>query len=170
MPFWRNYYHLVWATKERAPLIRPELEPHLYSYLQSKAREMGVHIYALNGWTDHLHVIASIPPRLAVADVVKRLKGASSHHLNHREGAGEPFRWQRGYGALTLGHRQLPRARAYVERQKEHHREQTTNAWLERTDAFEDGPPEIEARPAEAPAVRESDPVYDTTALPDIPF
>jgi len=55
------YYHLVWATKKRAPLIRPELEPHLY-YLRRKAREIGVRVYAINGWTDHVHVIAAIPP------------------------------------------------------------------------------------------------------------
>ena len=170
MPFWRMYYHLVWTTKERAALIRPELEPELYGYLRSKAREMGVHVYALNGWTDHVHVIASIPPRLAVADVVKRLKGASSHHLNHREGAEEKFRWQRGYGALTFGQRQLPQAKAYVDRQKEHHREQTTNASLERVDAFDDGPAEDGTRPGEARSVRESDPAYEAAALPEIPF
>ena len=168
MPFWRTYYHLVWATKKRAPLIRPELEPQLYEYLRRKARGMGVRVYAINGWTDHVHVIVSIPPRLAVAAVVKRLKGASSHYLNRREGAEELFRWQRGYGALTLGERQLPRAIAYVAGQKEHHRGETANGWLERVDAFDDGPPEEAGRPEAT--LREPDPGYEAAGLPEIPF
>lgn len=144
MPFWRTYYHLVWATKKRAALIDAEVEPFLYQYLFSKARELEVRVYAANGWTDHVHMVVSIPPRLAVADVVRRLKGASAHYLNHDLEMADHFQWQRGYGVLTLGERQRPVAVEYVERQKEHHGHQTTNGWLERINEFDEGPPEQE--------------------------
>lgn len=142
MPYWRTYYHLVWATKGRAPLIRPELEPILFQYLVNKAREFGVRVYAIDGWSDHLHMVVSIPPKESVASVVKRLKGSSSHYLNESGSSPEPFAWQRGYGVFTLGESQRGHAEAYVRNQKDHHRQQKTNRWLERMDEFDEGPPD----------------------------
>ena len=69
MSFWRTYYHLVWSTKNWEPLINEEVEAVLFSYLESKAAELGVHVHAINGWTDHVHMVASIPPKLALAQV-----------------------------------------------------------------------------------------------------
>ena len=140
MPFWRTYYHLVWATKNRADLVRPELELQLFQYLINKAAELHVTVYAINGWLDHVHLVVTIPPKHSVATVVKRLKGSSSHYLNQTGLSLEAFAWQRGYGVFTLGESQRRRAEAYVRAQKEHHRQQTTNVWLERVEEFDKGP------------------------------
>jgi putative transposase len=140
MAFWRLYYHLVWSTKNREPLIQAEIEKRLYAYIVRKAAELGCYVYVINGWYDHVHLIIAIPPKLAVADVVKRLKGASSHDLNHAAGLDHEFAWQRGYGALSLGERQRPQAEAYVNNQKAHHSQQTSIAWLERDDELDEGP------------------------------
>ena len=140
MPFWRLYYQLVWATKNREPLIQDGLEERLYAYLVHMAAELGVYVYAVNGCEDHVHLIVAIPPSLSVADVIKRLKGASSHEMNLPGGLEGGFAWQRGYGALSLGERQRPDAEAYVRNQKAHHRLQSANAWLERYAEFDEGP------------------------------
>jgi len=100
MSFWRLYYHLVWATKDREPLIRVEMESRLYTYLVRKAAELDVFVYAVNGCPDHVHLIVAIPPKHAVANVVKGLKGASSHYLNQGAGLAYEFAWQRGYGPV----------------------------------------------------------------------
>jgi len=140
MAFWRLYYHLVWATKNREHFIQPAIEDRLYAYTVRKAAELGVYVYAINGWYDHVHLVVAIPPKHAVADVVKHLKGASSHDLNHSVSLDYQFAWQRGYGAFSLGERQRPAAEAYVLNQKQHHQQQTTNAWLERDAEFDEGP------------------------------
>jgi putative transposase len=114
MSFWRLYYHLGWATKDREPMIQAEIEDRLYAYLVRKAAELGVYAYAINGCPDHVHLIVAIPPKHAVADVVKGLKGPSSHYLNQSAGLAYEFAWQRGYGALSLGEGQRPKAVAYV--------------------------------------------------------
>ncbi len=137
MPFWRNYFHLVWATKGRRPLIRPEIEVQLYAYLARKADELGVRTYEINGTEDHIHIVAAIPPKQSVAEVVRRLKGSSSHYVNTILKSEERFAWQRGYGCLTLGESQRERVEAYVRAQKEHHRERTTNTRLETTEEEE---------------------------------
>lgn len=104
MAFWRLYYHLVWATKNREPFIQANIESRLYAYAVNKAAELACYVYCINGWYDHIHLIIAIPPKHAVAEVVKCLKGASSHDLNHGGGRLDyQFAWQRGYGALSLG-------------------------------------------------------------------
>jgi putative transposase len=143
MSFWRLYYHLVWATYKRSALITPEIETHLCAVLRAKARELGVTVYAVNGWVDHVHLLVAIPPKLAVARVVKHLKGASSHQINSLD-LSYHFGWQRGYGVLSVGERRRSIAEAYIAGQKEHHVNGTTNAWLEREAGTDVGPPDPE--------------------------
>ncbi len=168
MPFWRLYYHLVWTTKNREPLIQPDVECRLFPYIVNKAAELDVYVYAINAWHDHVHLVVAIPPKHAVAQVVKMLKGASAYDLNQVAALHEHFAWQRGYGVLSLGERQRPIAEAYVIRQKEHHRQQTTNIWLERSDEYDEGPGATGIDRDVVPAVRETTDTYDITS--DFPF
>jgi putative transposase len=125
------YYHLVWATKGRAPLIAPPLEPELYGYVRGKCSELHAFVHALHGTEDHTHLVCTLPPSLAVADFLHKIKGASSHFANQVLGAGGSF-WQPGYGALTFARRDLPRIVAYVENQKANHRAGRLSAKMER--------------------------------------
>jgi REP element-mobilizing transposase RayT len=170
MPFWRNYYHLVWATKNRQPLIQPDIEARLYDYLVRKAAELDVFVYVINGWTDHTHIVGAIPPKQAVADVVKRLKGASSHYLNHTLRHEEWFQWQRGYGVLTIGEQQKEKAVAYVRNQKEHHGQQTTNSWLEKVNEFDEGPPDMAEGTSQPFIIKEVSAIYRPENEDPFPF
>ena len=141
MPFWRSYAHLIWATKNRNEFISSRLEPRLYAQMVKRASDLGCYVLAINGMPDHVHLITTIPPTISAADVVKTLKGSSSHFVNHIIKPVEfHFAWQRGYGFLSLGQSQLPDAIAYVQRQKEHHRDDTWHPWLERYSDLDDGP------------------------------
>ncbi len=94
MAFHRLYYHLVWATKNHEHFIQPKIEDQLYAYTVRKALELGVYVYAVNGWYEHHHhLVVAIPPKHAVADIVKRLKGASSYYLNHNIKLAYQFGW-----------------------------------------------------------------------------
>ena len=124
MSFWRTYYHLVWATHNRQPLIDAEVERRLFPYLEKKAAEFQASIYAVNGTEDHIHLVITIPPRYAVAEVVKSLRGASSHFLNH-SGLPIEFGWQRGYGAFSVEPADLDSLLTYIDGQEAHHRTQT---------------------------------------------
>jgi putative transposase len=150
MTFWRLYYHLIWATHRREPLLRPEMEKRLFAYMVAKAAELEVFTYAINGWFDHVHLVVAIPPKIAVAEVVKLVKGASAYDVNHTYNLDYEFGWQRGYGALSIGESQRPIAEAYVRNQKQHHAQQTTNTWLEKITVPDDGPtdPGLQSDPA----------------------
>ena len=161
MSFWRHYYHIVWATKARKPLITAQVEPRLYGYLVSRTGELDAHVYAINGVADHVHVVASIPPKHAVSDFVKALKGASAHFVNHVIRPDEQFAWQRGFGSFTLGESKLVFAMRYVDEQKTRHVNQDLNAWLEKMADFDEGPDRADSR---APnLLREDSAIYNTS-------
>jgi REP element-mobilizing transposase RayT len=155
MALWRLYYHLVWATTERRPLITPDLEPDLYGYIIGKADALGCITHAIGGVEDHIHLIASIPPSLAISEFVQKIKGSSTHHLN-QEKTRPKFGWQRGYGVFSLGSKQLADAIAYVENQKAHHQQRTTIAALEQHQPEDDGPMSQARRGINSPAQNQS--------------
>ncbi|GAB4539155.1 MAG: IS200/IS605-like element ISDra9 family transposase [Pleurocapsa sp.] len=140
MALWRLYYHLVWATKNRQPFIHRDREVRLYPYIISKADSLNCIIHAINGTENHLHVIASIPPQIAIAEFMKRIKGSSSHYLNQNFPHHPKLAWQEGYGVFSLGGKQLNTAIAYVQNQKIHHRQNTTISMLEKIDHNDDAP------------------------------
>ena len=169
MPFWRSYAHLVWATTERKPFITATIERQLYAQIVKKAAALECYIYAANGMSDHIHLVLTIPPKHSVSYVVKELKGASAHFVNHILCPPEyHFAWQRGYGYLTLGQTQLERAVTYVEGQKAHHASDTTNNWLERYSELDEGPEEGVRLAEEGGVLREERVVY--YALGEPPF
>jgi putative transposase len=136
--FWRLYYHLVWATKNREHLITPQIEERLFAYLVRKADEFEVRVYAINGWYDHVHMLVAIPPKHAIAWIVKNLKGSSSRYFAAHEQL--TLDWQRGYGVLSLGERQRPFVEEYIRNQKQHHAAQTIYTRLEYVAPFDEGP------------------------------
>jgi putative transposase len=125
MTYWRLHYHIIWATFERQPILFSEREKVFYGVLHNKAQELGIKIHAIGNMDDHAHIALSIPPKLAVAECVRQFKGASAYAINHMPGSDKQFKWQEGYGALTIGERSLPTVIAYVNNQKQHHFEQS---------------------------------------------
>jgi putative transposase len=88
--------------------------------------------HAIGLVADHVHVALTIPPTVAVADALSRLKGASSHLVGQRLPQAIGFAWQAEYGALSLTERALPTVIAYVQNQKQHHAANTLIHGLER--------------------------------------
>ncbi len=132
MPFCHLYYHFVWATYDRLPLITPERQASLYSFIRLKTKELGGSIHAVGGIADHVHVIAEVPASCAIADYIKHLKGSSSRYLNVTHPSSDAkFKWQQEYAAFSISKRNLPIAIAYVESQPQHHADHTTIALLE---------------------------------------
>lgn len=131
MPYTQLFYHLVWATKNREPLLTPSVEPIILGFLRSKAIGLGGVLFMLNGVADHIHMIVAIPPSIAVAKFVGQVKAVASTRFN-KSGLGPDFFWQEEYGAFTFDGKRLPNFIQYVERQKEHHANGTVIPILER--------------------------------------
>ncbi len=130
--FHQLVYHFTWSTKNRDPLITPEVEARLYPYIRYKCKSLGYRLHAIGGTEDHLHILVSLTPSQRVADVAWRLKGASSHYINKESGLDAVLYWQDGYGVVTLRQSEIPKVARYIHNQKKHHRENVLTDPLER--------------------------------------
>lgn len=126
------YYHFIWATRERQPLITSAMEPQLFRYIRHKCESLRVFVHAVNGMPDHLHIACTLPTTLAIADFLETIKGSSSHLINHLSDADLELYWQGGYGALTFAKHDLPQVVRYIDNQRHHHREGSLSPQMER--------------------------------------
>jgi len=113
------YYHVVWAVKKRFRLIEASMKADLEESLRRKCRELDVHMLALGINPEHVHCILSLKPTHYIPEVVKELKGFSSHEINREKD--QFLSWGRGYGVRTVSQRNLSAAIRYVQNQKGHH-------------------------------------------------
>ena len=118
-------YHLVFSTKYRMPVITGELRSALYDYMGGVLRGYGGILLAVGGMPDHVHLLAGWGTTLSVAEMLKRLKGASSHWVSDRPDAPPGFAWQEGYGAFTVSASQEATVKKYILNQEAHHRKVT---------------------------------------------
>ena len=124
----------------REPMINTgDRERVIYGALYGKAKELGFIIHAAGCVEDHIHVVVSVPPKISISECLRHLKGASSHAVNQMPGSHHDFKWQEGYGALSIGERSLPTVIAYVNNQKDHHRADRVIAIYERMAEEDDG-------------------------------
>lgn len=132
MPYWRLFYHFVWGTKNREPLIAPEWEDSLHNAIAAKATELGAFVHAVGGIEDHVHLVVSVPPKIALSTFIGQVKGNSSHFVNHALDVDIYFAWQAEYGVVSFGGKTLDMVARYAKNQRRHHAEGTTIAMLER--------------------------------------
>ena len=118
-------YHIVFATKYRAPAIFPDFQPRLYEYIGGTLRAKKGLLIEIGGTADHVHILARLSPTLSVADVVRDVKANSSRWINELVKGKSVFEWQKGYGAFTVSYSHIDTVRRYIQRQEEHHRTKT---------------------------------------------
>ncbi|MEJ2597721.1 MAG: IS200/IS605 family transposase [Anaerolineales bacterium] len=120
-PYTQLYLHCVWATWDRLPLITPLNEQSIYASILSKGQGLKCNVLALGGTSDHIHLLVRFSTTITVANLVKEIKGASSHLVTHQVTAGEFFKWQGAYGAFTVSKNLVSVLKTYIEHQKQHH-------------------------------------------------
>ena len=135
MPYWRLFYHVVWTTRGRAPLIDRTVEDLLQKSMRSTCSELEVPVHALGMMPDHIHLAISISPSLAVSKAVGRIKGSSAHLVNHAAPRNQTFAWEAEYSVHSFGARHLPEVVAYVTDQPARHAAKTTWHRIEPSDA-----------------------------------
>ena len=119
------HYHLVFSTKDRFPMIHADLQPRLHEYFGGIIRSEEAILCSAGGMADHVHLLARLPARLAVADLMRVLKSKSSAWIHETFPAQRKFAWQEGYGAFTVSRSDLGRVQKYIASQPRHHRLRT---------------------------------------------
>ena len=117
--------HLVFSTKDREPFITPKIETELHPYMATILRELKSPSLAIDGTTDHVHILFSLARAVTIADVVEEVKTSTSKWIKTKGREFRNFHWQRGYGAFSIGQSNVATLKRYIRSQKEHHRHVT---------------------------------------------
>ena len=119
---WECKYHVVWIPKYRRKALYGELRKHLGPVLRELARQRECVVEEGHLNLDHVHMLLSIPPKYAVAQILGFIKGKSAIHiartyLGRRQNfTGQHF-WARGYYVSTVG-RDEATIRQYIQKQE----------------------------------------------------
>ncbi len=122
----RIWIHGVFSTKYRKPIIDKKFEAELFNHIsQNLMVKYSCRTKAINGSSDHIHILYLHNPYYAIADVFHSLKGESSHWINENKFLDEKFLWQIGYGAFSVSESHIEKVVKYIDNQKEHHKKQS---------------------------------------------
>ena len=113
------HYHIVFSTKDRAPLIT-DWWSDLHAYLGGSVRGIGGTARIVGGVEDHVHLLVSLKPAHCLSDVVRDLKKQAT--IWAKDNHCPNFGWQDGYAAFTVGPKGIENVRGYIAGQREHHK------------------------------------------------
>jgi REP element-mobilizing transposase RayT len=116
-------YHIVFSTKNRHPFISEQVEKELHKYIGGIIRGIEGSCLEINGMPDHVHILAVLPPKIAVSDALRDIKANSSKWMHETKPDLWRFAWQDGYSAFTVSKSQVDAVRKYIIDQKIHHEE-----------------------------------------------
>ena len=122
MSYTSLFYHIVFSTKQRRPLLSEELLPRVIRYIGGIIRNMDSQLLEGGGIEDHLHLAATVHPNSALADFVRTVKANSSRWIHKTFPEIGAFAWQDGYAAFTVSLSMVSRVKEYIGSQREHHK------------------------------------------------
>ena len=117
--------HMIFSTENRIPYLRADIRDHVFRYMAGVARGIGCSDVLVNGVEDHVHTFLRLPPAIAVADAVKKIKSNSSKWIHEERILPRAFAWQSGYAAFSVCPSKAEDVIRYIENQTEHHRKVT---------------------------------------------
>jgi len=115
------FYHIVFAVKHRENVISSQWKNELYKYISGVISNQGQKLYIINGMPDHVHILVSCKPNIALSNLVKEIKEHSSKYINEKGLIKGKFCWQEGFGAFSISFRNVEQVVNYIKNQEEHH-------------------------------------------------
>jgi len=117
--------HVIFSTKERRPVIRPDFSQRLYEYMCGLAREEFGKAIKLGGTSNHIHGLVLLRTDVAMAQAMSRWKSLSTGWVHKIITGAADFAWQSGYGAFSVSQSNAEAVIGYLEHQAEHHAHKT---------------------------------------------
>ena len=113
--------HFIWSTAGREPWIGEDWREQLHSYIGGIARNKNARLLAAGGMHDHIHLYASLPSTISLAEFMNAVKSNSSRWVHETFPNRRGFAWQEGYGAFSVSKSEEPNVIKCIRDQKEHH-------------------------------------------------
>jgi len=121
MSYTRLLYHLIIRTKRSQNTLSITHSEHLYRYIWGAIKNKNCHLYQINGTENHIHILFSLHPTIALSNFVRDIKAESSKMLKITEGFENFISWSEGYAALTVNLNDKENVIKYIKTQREHH-------------------------------------------------
>ena len=123
------YVHLIWSTWDRLDLIDQEIEQALYTYICKKSNQNNFQTLTIGGTSDHIHLLVRLNTAISIGEMVRLLKGSSSHYIANVFRPEDFFRWQGGYAVFSVSPFHVKTISQYILNQKRHH---SADTWEEK--------------------------------------
>jgi putative transposase len=127
MSFVKIWIHLVFATKNRQPLLVPGFRYQLHKHIKENCEEKGIFLYAVNGHSDHIHCLISLGKDQNISKLAQLIKGESSFWINKEDFINGMFSWQDDYFAVSVSESQVGAVINYINNQEKHHAKKSFN-------------------------------------------
>jgi putative transposase len=129
-------YHIVWITKYRKPVLGKEIGNRVRDLIRMICTSLDVEIVKGHISRDHVHLMVSVPPYVAVSRLVQRMKGLTSRKLlQENRGLNKAFwgrhLWGRGYFVASTGNVTEEIIARYIEEQSDMERDQDADFKVE---------------------------------------
>jgi REP element-mobilizing transposase RayT len=102
-------------------MIDDLIEKDLKKLIKDKITEKKSELLCFGCTADHVHLLVRLHPAVSVSEIIGETKGYTSYVISNQIHPNFDFRWQGGFGALSLSRKEIPELRRYIENQKEHH-------------------------------------------------
>lgn len=112
-------YHVVFSTEGHVRSLTKPRRNELFAYLAPLIKEKGGRPIIINGVVDHVHSLFTLPPNIALSDLLRFVKANSSRWFKRRFNV--PFAWQTGFGAFSVSRSGVDSVANYIRYQEKHH-------------------------------------------------
>ena len=113
--------HVILVVKYRKKLILPAWEENLHKYITGIIKQKGQKLFAINGTSDHVHILIGIKPDCMLSDLIREVKKSTNAFINDQRLTKDHFYWQKGFAAFSKDRKNLDSIIAYIQNQKAHH-------------------------------------------------
>jgi putative transposase len=125
------FVHIIWSVKSRVPLLKKEIRKVLFPHIKQNAERNETKILIINGIEDYVHCLLQMHPSQNLSQIIKSIKGESSHWINENNFLAETFQWQDGYAAYSVSPSAVDKVLDYIYNQEEHHKKRFLEEELE---------------------------------------
>lgn len=111
--------HLVFVTKYRCDVFNDKVLSDMETIMRDVCADFDAQLVEFNGETDHVHLLVSYPPKVALSTLINSLKGVSSRLLRkkHRLKTHRNHLWSPSYYAVSSDGAPLETLKQYIQNQ-----------------------------------------------------
>jgi len=117
--------HFIWSTSGREPWIGADWQEDLFGFMGGIINNKKAKLICAGGTFDHVHLYASLPSTITIAEFVNAVKSNSSRWIHESFPNRRAFRWQEGYGAFSVSKSEEAKIINYIQNQERHHAKRT---------------------------------------------